>query len=285
MGDYRARDADRDRHVELIEAAYADGQLGAEDRELRVARALTAASLSELEALTRDLQAPPGSPSPALPPAQPVVQPGAPAPSRPVSRPPRSVGALVALGLVAVFAVGAGSVALLAGSAEPESTSSSGVVEQPTESPVEETAGFELGPRTVRAFLRDYEAQFATLEAHDVVLHPTRVFVEVPVRGSRPRAEDWSYDGAWRRESAASSAIRFPQVVDLGGVSVRRLFANIAVARRTLDVERAQLTHVVVRRNLEGTPTVNIYVGNSFDESGYLMTTLSGEILRRFPAS
>lgn len=61
MGDFRARDADRDRFVELIEAAYVDGQLGDPDRELRVAQALNAASLDELQALTRDLQLPPGS--------------------------------------------------------------------------------------------------------------------------------------------------------------------------------------------------------------------------------
>ena len=42
MGDFRAKDADRDRFVELIEAAYVDGQLGDADRDLRVGRALSA---------------------------------------------------------------------------------------------------------------------------------------------------------------------------------------------------------------------------------------------------
>lgn len=42
MSGFRARNADRDRYVDIIESAYVDGQLGDEDRELRVSRALTA---------------------------------------------------------------------------------------------------------------------------------------------------------------------------------------------------------------------------------------------------
>ena len=64
MGGFRAKDADRDRYVDIIEAAYVDGQLGEQDRELRVSRALTAETLDELDSLTRDLQRPPGAPAP-----------------------------------------------------------------------------------------------------------------------------------------------------------------------------------------------------------------------------
>ena len=40
MREFRAKDADRDRFVELIEAAYVDGQINDADRELRVGRAI-----------------------------------------------------------------------------------------------------------------------------------------------------------------------------------------------------------------------------------------------------
>ena len=56
MGGFRASDADRERYVDVIETAYVDGQLGDQDRELRVSRALTAETLDELDLLTRDLQ-------------------------------------------------------------------------------------------------------------------------------------------------------------------------------------------------------------------------------------
>ncbi|HEV2798457.1 MAG TPA: DUF1707 domain-containing protein, partial [Nocardioides sp.] len=67
MKGFRAKDADRDRFVELIEAAYVDGQLGSADRDLRGGRALSAETLDELETLTRDLQLPPGHAAPASP--------------------------------------------------------------------------------------------------------------------------------------------------------------------------------------------------------------------------
>ena len=289
MGGFRAKDADRDRFVELIEAAYVDGQLGSQDRDLRVSQALTAASLDELEALTRDLQRPPGSPITAVEPVTTTTM--------PVRTPHRSRGSaafvavFVMIFLVALFILGAVGLAFLApsGSEDSGSVESTEVFVESWPTAEEPTAAvqdtFELTARDVRAFVRDYEAQFATLESYGAVLHPTRVSVDVPVRGSRPRAESWSYDGAWRQDAPASGAIRPGGIVDLGALDVRALFANIPLAERTLDVPRGEVTHVSVRRNLEGTPTVNIYVENSFRESGYLMTTMSGEVLRRFPAS
>lgn len=71
MVSFWAKDADRDRFVERIEAAYVDGQLGAADRELRVGRALSAETLDELETLTRDLQLPQGYVPPAPRPGRP----------------------------------------------------------------------------------------------------------------------------------------------------------------------------------------------------------------------
>ena len=61
------------------------------------------------------------------------------------------------------------------------------------------------------------------------------------------------------------------------------MFANIATAKRTLDVERGRLTHVLVNRWVDEPPSVNIYIGNEFNETGYLRTTPAGEVVRAFP--
>ena len=52
----RARDADRTAACELIEAAYADGQLSLEEHDARITRALEARTIGELRGLTDDLQ-------------------------------------------------------------------------------------------------------------------------------------------------------------------------------------------------------------------------------------
>jgi hypothetical protein len=275
VGGFRAKDADRDRFVELIEAAYVDGQLGAQDRELRVSRALSAETLDELKALTRDLQVPAGAVAPDVVSATPARS--------------RMTGQLLAfLALVVVLlAVGAVSLLVYAGGGESDSATSSGtaveVESAPAEPQVAAARPFRMEPAQVRAFLRSYEEQFDTLDAYEAGFYPARVGLQVPVRGTRPRFERWSYDGGWRQDTEAA-AVRPPRpVVDLGELDVRRMFANIDSARRTLGVQGGELSHVLVNTWTEDRPTVNIHISNSFGESGYLKTTMSGEVVRGYP--
>jgi Domain of unknown function (DUF1707) len=273
MRGFRAKDSDRDRFVELIEAAYVDGQLGAEDRDLRVSRALSAETLDELRTLTRDLQPPAG---------------GVPAvPARTAGHPRRLLGVVLLLGVVvAVLGIGVAALVLFASVDTATDTSSSVEVESALAEPVPVEAGaeptFEMTPAGVRGFVRAYEREFGTLDTYEVGLYPARVGVQAPVRGTRPRMERWTWDGAWRQDTDAS-AVRGPGgTIDLGTLDVRRLFANITTARRTLDVPGGKLSHVLVHDWSEE-PTVNIYVASSFGESGYLKTTLAGDVLRAFP--
>jgi len=102
------------------------------------------------------------------------------------------------------------------------------------------------------------------------------------VRGSRPRFERWTWDGAWRQDTAASAVTGPSGIIEVGSIDVRRLFDNIATARRTLRVQGGRLTHVLVN-DWSDLPTVTIYIGNDFGESGHLRTTLAGEVLRSYP--
>jgi hypothetical protein len=286
MGSFRAKDADRDRFVELIEAAYVDGQLGAADRELRVGRALSAETLDELETLTRDLQLPQGYVPPAAAPTRSPswLQPPLPSQVR------RAGGVLVGLGVfVALVVAGVTGVVALAffASSGTETSTSTEIQSAPAvpEVSVEEPAArsFRMTAPQVRAFLKAYEAEFGTLDVYEVGFYPTRVGVMVPVRGSRPRMERWSWDGAWTQDTEASRVIGPGGIVDLGTVDVRRMFANIATAKKVLRVQKGELTHVLVNRWFDDQASVNIYIGNSFNEGGYLKTAPSGEEIRRFP--
>ncbi|PKH38906.1 protein of unknown function [Nocardioides alpinus] len=280
MGDFRARDADRDRAVETIEAAYVDGQLGDADRELRVSRALSAETLDELTGLTRDLQ---GAA------AHEVVRPAPLSPAQlhavASDRRPARTGLVVAGVVAAVVGVLALVPLVFLSTGNSDWTSSTGI-DAPavsSQAAAAEPASFEMTPGQVRRFLRAYEKRFGTLEAFEVGFFPQRVGVQVPVRGARPRMERWTWDGDWRQDTTAA-AVRGPsQRVDAGAIDVRRLFANIEVAEQGLDVEEGRFTHALLVR-WNGEPTeLNIYVGNELGESGYLSTTPAGEVQRRHP--
>ena len=284
MRGFRAKDADRDACVELIEAAFVDGQLNSADRDLRVGRALSAETVDELQTLTRDLQLPPGA----------VVHTNT---SASVQRPrpslaPRVVGgvfALVVVGVVLFIGVVAVTMFASLGGESSSDVDSGTIFESELADPEimfeeqDPAPSFEMTAGQVRTFLRAYEEQFGTLEVYEAGFYPTRVGVMVPVRGSRPRMERWSWTGEWRQDTEASRVTGPGGIVDLGTVDVRRMFANIDTARRTLDVDRGKLTHVLVNRWFDDQAAVNIYIGNQFGESGYLRTTPSGEVVRAYP--
>lgn len=280
MEGFRARDADRERHVDLIEAAYVDGQLNDADRELRVGRALAAETLDELTGLTRDLQRPAsaGAATPLPPPA------------RRSSRSRRTALVLV-LGVVVVL-IGL-LVTLVALAPSAPVVESSGVTLEPTRVPpavspteevVEEVAPFAMTAPEVRRFLREYEARFGTTDAYVTTFFPDRVSVEVPVRGSRPRFERWTWDGEWQRTSEPAAVPGFNAILDQGRINAKRLVANVGVAERTLGVQRAAFTHATARVWPGDGPTVFVYVGNDFEETAFISTDLSGATVRdRFP--
>jgi hypothetical protein len=140
-----------------------------------------------------------------------------------------------------------------------------------------------MTPADVRTFVTSYEKKFGTLEAFEVAFFPDRIQAQVPVRGSRPRMERWAWDGQWRQDTQAAAVAGPHQRVDLGTVDVRRLFDNIATARRVLGVEKGRFTHALLIRWGAEPTELNIYIGNTFNESGYLSSTPSGEITRRHP--
>ena len=274
MRGFRAKDSDRDRFVELIEAAYVDGQLGAVDRDLRVSRALSAETLDELQTLTRDLQPPPGG--------VPAVA------TRTTVHPGRLLGVLLLLGaVVAVLGIGVAALVLLADVDTGSDTSPSVAVESAQAEPVPQQAGaepsFEMTPAGVRGFVRAYERQFGTREAFEVGFFPARVGVQVPVRGSRPRMERWTWDCEWRRDTEAGAVAGPLGLVDVGAIDVRRLFANVSTARRSLEVEDGRFTHALLVRWGGDPVELNIYVSNSFKETGHLSTTPSGRVVRSVP--
>ena len=72
--DLRASDADRDRVIDVLRAATADGRLTADEFNERMEAALASRTFRELAPLTADLATPPESRAPESPPAKDVIR-------------------------------------------------------------------------------------------------------------------------------------------------------------------------------------------------------------------
>ncbi|MGD9957934.1 DUF1707 SHOCT-like domain-containing protein [Nocardioides sp.] len=275
----RARDNDRDQAIELIEAAFVDGQITPEDRDIRVGNALTAISLGDLEVLTRDLQRPAGQGFP-----------GAPVPLPP-QRSGRSGAGLVlvilAVGLGVVLLLGGAVVALVSGGGSTTGSGQSQVAVDELPAPAAEADTFQMTPAGVRRFVADYQARFGTADVLAATMYADgRILVEVPARGHPNRHEDWTYRGAFTQDGAATTNAFHERPIDLRTLNVRRLFANIERAERTLKVPDARFTHLGLSNIWsDDVPAVNIHVGNEFNESGYLKTALGGRVIRAYAYS
>lgn len=267
MRGFGVKDAERDGFVALIEAAYADGQLGQADRDLRLDRARGAETRDELVTLTRDLRPVSGAPAAAAPMARvPVRGPGLQA--------RHAGGVLVGLGLFLVVVGGgvAGVVALLALAVGPSSETA--FREDVTAAPAT-TVGFEVTPGQLRRFVGSYKERFGTTLAREVRVQPGGVTVRVPVPGRRTRSEVWSYDGSWRQEAASA---RDPAaMVDLGTLGSSGLAANVDATRSLLG-PRGRLVQALLADRGAG-PRVTILVRSPSGATARLVTTLQGEVL------
>ncbi|GAA5114877.1 hypothetical protein GCM10023339_20980 [Alloalcanivorax gelatiniphagus] len=284
MGGFRAKDEDRDRYVDILEAAYVDGQLGHHDRELRVSRALVAETLDELDALTRDLQ---NRPAPVVLRDPPALAPAPPPPAPPVEAveplpwlvtPRRTTPAWVVGGLAA------GMLALVAftmSSVDP-SRPDLGYSVPWDEIDSASVPGYEMTERDVLRFVRRYEARFDTTEVHEVRILPDRVVVHVPARGSVASRQS-SWDGEWRREAAPQPLPETSGTLSLLTLDVTALFVNIDVAVSDLGVVGAEVHRVVVRPSSDGTGSVTIHVGNGSGDRALLETTAQGSRVRAVP--
>jgi DUF1707 SHOCT-like domain len=283
----RAKNSDRDACVEVIEAAYVDGQLSDADREIRVGNALAASTLGELDQLTRDLQ----TPHPPLPRAV-VVQPSqAPAPQtvpvqwtelRPTYvRRPSAMSPKLGLAVLAMVVLSIGA------------TVFTSFVRSVSESDFGNPVGIEqvddpydLSSTGVDAFLDLYEAKFGNTRVVRAVFYGEYVVLDVPTADGKNRSEGWLYqNGRWTKTADARTNSAGGKVIDLRQVNLARLERNIAQAKVSLNVENPETVYLIVdHAPYDAGPTVRIYVSNQFSESGYLATDFTGrEETARYP--
>ena len=285
MGGFRAKDADRERYVEVIETAYVDGQLGDQDRELRISRALTAETLDELDSLTRDLQNQPAPVVVRRPAPRVVEQAPVEAPREPVQWPvpPKKGLPVKAVWFLVVGVFGLSMTAIAAPSPDPMDAVPGEAYEStvPWESGADRS--YELSESTVRALVRRYRAKFDTSDAQRVTLFTYQAQAQVPAGATRPASEVWTWDGdGWDRE-AGRDAEPATGVVDLSELDAKALFRNVVVATTGLGMTDAEVQRIELRPSADGRGRVTIHVRDGSGGKALLETTLQGSRVRDVP--
>jgi hypothetical protein len=287
--DQRARDKDRDAAIEIVEAAWADGQIVEADRDHRVESLLRAHTLAEVQMVVHDLQPPSSSPAPV---AEPVAAPAAvPAPvpadlygasdasapyptlAQVTAAAPKGARVAPLIVLVVVLAVvGAGVAGLVAAvSSVTSGGSSSG------------TSGSEDPARVVNVFsdrgfeelLSDIKAANESTEAFEAVLYPTYAVVYLPVDATSRRYSYWYWNGVLDDlDSKGTSTYERYDLADVDPAVVIRL-----VKRARGLVDEPTSWYAIVRAPEEDGAAIWAYASNEYSESEYVGATLEGKVV------
>ena len=254
----RARDADRSAACELIEAAYADGQLSLEEHDERVSQALAARTMGELRSLTRDLQ---GERLPAPP------EPRKPLRARlalPRLRLPLRVKSWHVVVLVAIAGVSLGPLIVLT-----------------------TRQGDMFSADALTEMVADAREELGSTRVDDISVFKKHAVLSRAQAGSPNREERWIYyrrpiGGGWD-EWTKGTRDEGDAFVDLANVDMR---AAIALMKRTPELTRVSDSDPEKwQLRIESTDGGRLYlfVSNEFHENGWVIAGLDGQIREVHP--
>ncbi len=257
----KARDADRDAAIEVVEAAYADGQITQADSELRVGRLLQARTIGDVEVLVRDLQGAAGGPGVSRLTSFAPQPPGRHQP--PAGRGvPKVVWVIVAVFLV--FAAVSVAVPLVV-----LSSVEGGVVDSA------EVAGPDLmSHEGYESFVAAVDEKTGSSTVYGATIYPGYAIVEVPVGGRSQRSVSYYYDGDWEDWGGSGTAMtdRF-DLIDLDGRALKALVGQV-------QVEDPDTWYALVNSPGRGKRVcVSVYASNEYDESSYVDATCDGDVV------
>lgn len=280
--DQRARDQDRDAAIEVVEAAWADGQIVEADRDHRVASLLRAETLAEIRMITHDLQDTSAAPAP-VPTAAELYGPSSadPTPSLDVQQlvtvaTPRVSGIVKSvLGLVVVLVIGsvaAGVFAIV--------RSVSDFVEPSGSDPLvggDPAAEVDLlSSRGYRDLLAAIEETSGSTEAFEAVLYPTYGVVYLPVDDDSSRQALWYYDGGL--DDLESYGTSFYERFDLATVDMKVVLRLVKRVRGLVDDPTS--SYAILRApDPDDGASIWAYASNEYSETAYLSATADGKVV------
>lgn len=270
--DQRARDKDRDAAIEVVEAAWAEGQIVEADRDKRVEELLRAQTLAEVRMLVHDLQPPAQAPAPASAPApEPAPPPYATLEQVRAMKPQGAtvsravfVVPLVVVVVVAVAIIGA--IVALVGAID--ATTEGGLIGSDEPADVLSVEGYA-------DLLAAVEEETGSTIAFSAVLYPTYASVELPVDRTTQREEYWYWDGHELTNNDVKSTSSFART-DLSRVDPAVLVNLVEQVQTRL--EDATTWYAIVRAPDDDRAVMWAYASNEYGESEYLGARRDGTI-------
>ncbi|WP_235737895.1 DUF1707 SHOCT-like domain-containing protein [Nocardioides alcanivorans] len=312
----RARDQDRNQVVETLQQAFVDGQIDADELSRRSSKALAAVHMVELERLIGDLQG-----ATALAPDLQGVGRAGDVLSAPAPKPP--IKTLLAVTAVAsLLAALVGIPFVLADRDDHDVSAAAPAQELDAEEqreqeglehaatmaitwsevrdevsgraypdgaywPIKELGPFRVDAATLTTVFEEWEKAFRAPYVHSLRINPGYLRFERPLGRTRPRVEDWEFTKGkegLRLADEADDAGRDLDLIDLHDFDVEAFVANIERGVEGLNVEDGSLSWAdVLVDSSAGVPVVQIWITNSYDETGWMTTTLDGRIVSESP--
>lgn len=278
--DWKARDKDRDAAIEVVEAAWAGGQIVEADRDHRVESLLKAETLAEVQMLVHDLQpaeapaviAPPADPYGAPPDYPTLAQINAMAPK--VARRATLIGVIVVL--VAVGGVGAGLVAAISGISGSVDFDTGTSTELPLPGAEPERGVNVLSEGGYGDLVEAVVAANGSSDAFEAVLYPAYAVMSLPVDASSQREDRWYWDGDLESQDSkgTSSYERF----DLASVDPAVMVQLVKRVRKLVDEPTSW--YAILRGPDPDDHTIMwVYASNEYSESAYLSATADGTVV------
>lgn len=271
----RARDADRDAAIEVVESAYADGQISQPDYDLRVDRLLRAHTVGEVQQLVGDLRR---DPDEQVTDVVEAVTGDSVAPPPSVRRPTPTPGAGPhlgrVLGVVATVVIGGILVAvllpfwLLSRGDDGVATGPVGLGDKVSLVTAE---GYDV-------FTQALEEQTGSREAFSVVLYPGYAVVDVPVDASSQREFSWYFNGDWSEFAGAGTSTDERFSVDQVDGSV--IADGVARARAGVEDPTSWYAIVTAPDPDTGGACVAAYASNEFQESSHVRLRCDGSLVQ-----
>ncbi|MFE5647012.1 DUF1707 domain-containing protein [Rhodococcus sp. NPDC056516] len=274
----RARDLDRVETCNVLEAAYAEGQLSAEDYFERTEKAKAAKTLLALARLVNDLQVPKIETRTA-----------------PRTSTTRKAGYLGAAALIVVGAIAAvawsrspltpseditASYASTTSLAPPLPTTTP--VPEPTVEPILIAHIDTLTPEGIGAFIERYREEFGDMFVDGASFHEKHSSVQRAAPGAPAQTQRISFWGGFQIEPNNTPRRSDQPTFDLGSIEIDKLAPYMANIGGYVNVSDAAITHLIMDANY-GVPEIAIYAENGLGHQGRIEVTPWGEISRSYP--